>query len=936
MDALAALGIACNLMQVISFAGETITLCKHVYKRGSADPGLEENAKTLRVLVRCLDESLHMPTSEVPPDQATVEVQALAKKCLNAVSSLSVQLNEIGTSRSQGRFGKTIIAVSKYLRKASDLRHLQEEIEGYQRILDSGLLIRIYKASEAAALHNREDFKNLNTNLQHFIGGLSKNQVYAFQLIQSVDTRVGNGFLAILDEGTKRRVLRSLKYEGINHRRNTIKKPHRKTFEWIFRGQIPDDHLGDNESLDIELDYVSDHSITYSDVFETETASLNAIEEAINEDGGAKTSEDHALPPWDDFIAWLQSDDQVYWVSGKPGSGKSTFMLFLLQDARTKTLLDKKRPNTRILSHFLLSSGPDLQRSVKGIYCSLLHQILEDDLGENGLLLSILTQKAPKILSKDDPSDWKGRDLEEALEVILEASTKPTCIFIDGLDEVIPSEIDDILWNLLASLQSFSQVKICLSSRPEPMFQMRFDKVPKLRIHTLTQGDIQTYARHFWTSWILPAQNNATPFDREEFVRLICERSDGVFLWVRLVLGRLLKGLVNGDSIAALNERLEQMPKELHDLFNDMWSRLGQDAELTDYISTAATYFRLVDTAKGRIWPLQRDAGGIITVADMMLATDHDFRQDVFDGKDVSPEQIDRRCDAVIRNLETRCAGFLECYEVDLDCVPRKGCEIANQTRFHKLRIQFIHRSALEYLQSTPEGLQILEKDTSTYENRLALLCQVDVAVARLWGFSFRLEDDSWSCLTITKFLDRTLGYGFRENTYVLSDSHRQLLAALGGYIYTNAGSRSGDFFAFYTDSRVSTILGSKPPDFIMVLSQTYLLGLVPIYLTKLYSLITPEYLGYLVLCICNIIPLHPSWTWGVEMRSVEQLIIDIESVIKCLIENGADINIRGLSTSSLRELTSEELNSSCYHLDTPVSVLILNLYRKPRRKCLL
>ena len=39
--------------------------------------------------------------------------------------------------------------------------------------------------------------------------------------------------------------------------------------------------------------------------------------------------EDDATRPWDSFCSWLQADDRLYWVNGKPGSGKSTLMKFL-------------------------------------------------------------------------------------------------------------------------------------------------------------------------------------------------------------------------------------------------------------------------------------------------------------------------------------------------------------------------------------------------------------------------------------------------------------------------------------------------------------------------------------------------------------------------------------------------------------------------------
>jgi ABC-type lipoprotein export system ATPase subunit len=43
--------------------------------------------------------------------------------------------------------------------------------------------------------------------------------------------------------------------------------------------------------------------------------------------------------PATNFVEWLKSDSPVYWVSGKPGSGKSTFMKYLSTEDHTRDLL---------------------------------------------------------------------------------------------------------------------------------------------------------------------------------------------------------------------------------------------------------------------------------------------------------------------------------------------------------------------------------------------------------------------------------------------------------------------------------------------------------------------------------------------------------------------------------------------------------------------
>jgi hypothetical protein len=136
--------------------------------------------------------------------------------------------------------------------------------------------------------------------------------VHASQLIQTIDKRIENGFLAIRDEATQKRVLRSLKYDGMNERRNTIKKHHRKTFEWIFRGQVPLHDPEDDYSSGFESDCASENSVAYSNISESEPTSLVGNNGMVLEAESSDTLEDDAPFPWDDFVAWLQSDDPVY------------------------------------------------------------------------------------------------------------------------------------------------------------------------------------------------------------------------------------------------------------------------------------------------------------------------------------------------------------------------------------------------------------------------------------------------------------------------------------------------------------------------------------------------------------------------------------------------------------------------------------------------
>ena len=88
--------------------------------------------------------------------------------------------------------------------------------------------------------------------------------------------------------------------------------------------------------------------------------------------------EDNENKSWDSFREWLQNDKPVYWISGKPGSGKSTLMNYIW----SKRHEDRKMPlqkwaGTRkliIAAVFFWNPGSELQKSILGLMRSLVYQ----------------------------------------------------------------------------------------------------------------------------------------------------------------------------------------------------------------------------------------------------------------------------------------------------------------------------------------------------------------------------------------------------------------------------------------------------------------------------------------------------------------------------------------------------------------------------------
>ncbi|KAG4418628.1 hypothetical protein IFR04_008253 [Cadophora malorum] len=195
-------------------------------------------------------------------------------------------------------------------------------------------------------------------------------------------------------------------------------------------------------------------------------------------------------------------------------------------------------------------------------------------------------------------SIWTESELQGAFDDIIRAQKRDTSSFciIDRLDECEESKIHETLGFLrrLAELPATSPLrfKVLCSSRPETAVEMRLSKYPFFKIQDYTSSDI----RKFVTETFATISENAYSDDPVlnivgDLVTEIVEKSEGVFIWARLVVAETVFAIEAGDMTAQecfLNEfplGLEELynriickiPKHLHD-------RFGMDGNLAEVI----------------------------------------------------------------------------------------------------------------------------------------------------------------------------------------------------------------------------------------------------------------------------------------------------------------------------------------------------------------
>jgi hypothetical protein len=272
---------------------------------------------------------------------------------------------------------------------------------------------------------------------------------------------------------------------------------------------------------------------------------------------------------------WLNCSNEsgdVFWVSGKAGSGKSTLMKFLANHAETETILQKRAgPNKLIVAkHFFWNSGTKTQQSLLGLLQSLLYQILRQC---PELAPPASPQRWEALSSRTRVNSWTVRELSAAIRNIKTYGPLSAhfCFFIDGLDEYT-DQGDDGHYQLVQDLDSLAQsaqIKLCVSSRPWTVFKDQYGKNDELKIvmQDHTREDMEKYvkgmlaedARFLRLANIEPEAHTVT--------RELVDRADGVFLWVFLVVKSLLRGLTDHDDTSELQRRLKETPADLDAYF---------------------------------------------------------------------------------------------------------------------------------------------------------------------------------------------------------------------------------------------------------------------------------------------------------------------------------------------------------------------------------
>lgn len=687
MEALAAIALAGNILQFVETVSHLISSTRQLSGVGATDEHIELTTIAAEVTILAARVTPTDASTGAKLSDEEAAMRALGTQCSQVAQQLLAVLETLKVKNADGK-----LRHFDSLYKALLAEWKKPEIDSLQARLDriGAAIMRHLVSYDSDKILKRLDDLSMQDRALHVnrggeIAQLRKDMVEIFHGMgdkerkQELRNRTMKALFKAAASGCRysaeQIILEQIRFEEIDCRYNSIHDSHEHTLSWLFG-----------------------------------------------------TSEQRSPATFDE---WLISDDNLYWISGKPGSGKSTLMKFLCDHPQTIERLNTWSKGKRLINakYYFWNSGKPLQKSQEGLLRSLIYEIL---------------RKCPDMISKTFPDIWQlyfpeendlpsTTNFQKRITVTMDSSVQSLldtlrdlssiaielnvnfCFFIDGLDEYVGQPSDMI--DLIRVLSTLPNLKLCVSSRPWNEFEREFgtDGTSKLYMQDFNGKDINAYVKNTFEKDLNYQELDDKDLNGKPLVEEIVRAANGVFFWVYLVVRSFQEGLGNGDSAADLRDRLRMLPKDLNEYFKRII--LSDVAEF--YRGHAAEMFSVAMEGEEDIpliayWFIRENTAYVLGL----------------ERKPLSVQQVNKRLKDTVKRLNAACKGLLEVRHVDNASTQGDSISLPSSIFFDN-KVGFLHRTVREYLMLDDTRSILAEWSSADFEPH-STICKILLAQIKL------------------------------------------------------------------------------------------------------------------------------------------------------------------------------------------------------------
>jgi energy-coupling factor transporter ATP-binding protein EcfA2 len=665
LDPITILSFAANVTQLVATSAQIVCKSHRIYK--SADGLISEHQRiedltnnfvVLQSSIKCALRSMSAIGPLKENDQAIYGVvlasDEMADKLLKKLNAIKVQ--------GSGRAWKSLRQALKSVWAQTEVDAMAVRLSDLRGLLQSRLIVCIRYASvwrtscrpflSSNQLFPRDSILSGSIRSEERFEKLDESAKLLYEAIKNDRDICQDQFVSLQTVLSQQLGQISTAYMEINQKVNTalerIERLHAKTLSQLNEKDLTHGSKSHEKAVQAALL----RSISYPEIHSRGQSIATAHEQTYKWVFEESHDQQHL---WSNLNTWFRSQGRIYWVNGKAASGKSTLMKFVAQHSETERALRDWAGSDRLViaQFFFWNTGTTMQKSQAGLLGSLLFQavkqhpfLMQVAMPELQQALSTVDQRLLPFLG-DSWYSWSFAELRDSFKRICNPSQIKVrmCLFVDGLDEFAGNS-DDLV-QTFRDISTCPWIKVCVSSRPWPIFELEYGECPKLRLQDLTGQDIKKYVRNK-----LGEHKRGRQLEKQDppFFDLLTnetlKKSSGVFLWVVFAVRTLRMGLTNYDKVPDLLRRLRDLPPELEDLYLSILQRI----EPPFYREQASMLLQIVYRTQA---PL--------SVLELSFATE-EYASVLFE---TPIEPIDsfsksRRIDEIEKRWNSRCLGLLK------------------------------------------------------------------------------------------------------------------------------------------------------------------------------------------------------------------------------------------------------------------------------------